>query len=127
MAIGLFEFLLLIGVVVLWVSIIREWMRHREGRGDTALPSSLEHRLLRVAQAAGGEVTATQVALSLGVGLSEAQAALERLCTQGFAEMEVAEDGVVLYRFPEILHARTPPPRLREVQGLDDENRLRRE
>jgi 1,6-anhydro-N-acetylmuramate kinase len=125
MEIGLLEFLLLIGVVLLWISILREWMRHRDASRDTALPPSLEHRLLRVAQAEGGEVTATQVALSLGVGLSEAQAALERLCAQGFAEMEVAEDGVVLYRFPEILHAR-PTPRLREGQGLEDENRLRR-
>lgn len=125
MGLSLFEILLLLGVLILWISIIWDWMRRRDRTEDPALAASLEHRLLRVAQAEGGEVTATQVALALGVGLREAQIALEQLCAQGYAETEVAEDGVVLYRFPELLHTRTSPRRLREVEGLDDEDRLR--
>jgi hypothetical protein len=122
---GIFELLVLIGVVVLWVWIVRDWLHRRTG--ETSLSPSLEHRLLRVARAEGGEVTATTVALSLGVSLAEAHAALDRLCAQGFAEMEVAEDGVIVYRFPELLHDRpSPSPRLRSVSDVDDENLLRR-
>jgi hypothetical protein len=124
---GIFELLVLIGVVVLWVWIVRDWLYRRSRAGETSLSPSLEHRLLRVAKAEGGEVTATTVALSLGVSLAEAQAALERLCTQGYAEMDVAEDGVVIYRFPELLHDHpSPTPHLRSVSDMDDENLLRR-
>jgi hypothetical protein len=124
---GIFELLVLIGVVVLWVWIVRDWLYRRSRAGETSLSPSLEHRLLRVAKAEGGEVTATTVALSLGVSLAEAHAALDRLCAQGFAEMDVAEDGVIVYRFPELLHDRpSPAPHLRSVSDVDDENPLRR-
>ena len=126
MAAAIIDLLVLIGVGVLWFTIVRDWLRRRDRPEGPALSSSLEHRLLRVAKAAGGEVTATAVALALEVSLEEAQAALQQLCSQGYAEMEVAEDGVVLYRFPELLHVQSAAsPRLPETLEEDDENSLR--
>jgi class 3 adenylate cyclase len=58
--------------------------------------------ILRVAAQAGGEVTLTRLAAETPFNLDELKPLLVRLEAEGIAVLTVREDGVLLYRFPEM-------------------------
>jgi hypothetical protein len=71
-----------------------------------------ERAVLRIAQARGGIVTPSQVALDSKLSIEEAGALLESLASRGHAAMEVREDGRIVYRFSEFLEEKEPARRL---------------
>ncbi len=75
----------------------------RQARRELTPPrrESLERVILREARRNRGELTAAQVALAGEVRLEEAGAALEKLCSMGYAEKRLRDSGAVLYVIPE--------------------------
>lgn len=61
-------------------------------------------RLLKLAERRGGRLTVSVAAMSLEIGLDQAQAALEELERRGAASSEIDEStGLLTWRFPEFL------------------------
>jgi hypothetical protein len=56
-----------------------------------------EQRVLALAAQVGGRVTAAEVTARCGLGLADSRAVLDRLVSQGAAELRVAEDGTMVY------------------------------
>ncbi len=79
----------------------------RKGLGEGRRPSLdplLPVRVLRLAEQRGGSLTVSAVAMSLEVGLDEAQAALDELVRKGAAGVDIdLATGIATYRFPEFL------------------------
>jgi len=71
----------------------------RESAGEKA--AALERSILRIAQDREGVVTPAAVALDSGVGLDDAERALQALVARSHATMEVRDDGRIEYVFPE--------------------------
>jgi hypothetical protein len=69
-----------------------------------ALPAppaaDLELRLMRVSRLHRGRITTVLAAAELGVGIADAERELDRLVAAGHAEIEVTDDGVIVYDFP---------------------------
>ena len=63
--------------------------------------AALERNILRIAQDREGVVTPAAVALDSGVGLDEAERALQTLVARNHATMEVRDDGRIEYVFAE--------------------------
>ena len=70
----------------------------REFRKD-----SIEKVILRTARKNGGIATPSEVALEGDVALDDAKKHLERLLSNGFAEVRVNKKGTVVYTFPDFL------------------------
>lgn len=66
-------------------------------------PKTLEQAILIVAEERRGVVTPSRVALAAEVGVEKARDALDKLVRQGFADVRVSDEGVMLYVFPEFL------------------------
>ena len=64
--------------------------------------ASLETRLLQAARNHRGRMTVMQAAAELGVRSAEVEAKLDEMCHTGHANVEVSEDGVLYYDFPEL-------------------------
>jgi hypothetical protein len=62
----------------------------------------LQTRLLQAAKNHRGRVTVMQAAAELGIRTQTAEEKLDELCHQGHANIEVSEDGVIFYDFPEL-------------------------
>jgi hypothetical protein len=60
-----------------------------------------EKTVLRVARANGGFVTPGEAALEGDISIDEARKLLEKMASEGNAEMRVRSSGVVVYFFPE--------------------------
>lgn len=58
----------------------------------------LERTVLKIAHAHGGTVTAQMVALHSDFSLREAKAALQNMAEDGYAELDIGEDGSEQYR-----------------------------
>ncbi len=69
---------------------------------------SLERTILRTAKKNGGLTTPSEVALEADTSIEEAQAALEKLATKGFAELRVRKSGTLVYAFPEFMNDDSP-------------------
>jgi hypothetical protein len=69
---------------------------------------SLERTILRTAKKNGGIATASEVALEADSSIEEAQAALEKLASKGFAELRVRKSGALVYTFPEFMNDNSP-------------------
>lgn len=83
---------------------VRAVVQRKESR-QIALDKKAEglHRvILRVAQAHGGKVTPTLVALNSNLTLDEADEALGAMASKGFAEMNIKDSGTIEYFFPEL-------------------------
>jgi hypothetical protein len=78
-------------------------LRRRSRGGTAALPGrpDLEPRLLRVAQAKAGRLTASEAALALELPFGEVDDALAALAAKDACRTLVTEDKVVVYYFPE--------------------------
>lgn len=62
----------------------------------------IELRLLKLARKHGGRVTPALAATELNVSVKQADEQLSKLATVGQAELEVSDDGVVIYDFPSL-------------------------
>ena len=62
----------------------------------------LELRVLQAAKHHGGRLTVMQAAAELGVRMQTIEDKLDDLCHKGRANIEVSEDGVIYYDFPEL-------------------------
>jgi len=60
-----------------------------------------ERSILRVASERGGRVSPALVAVEAGLGLEEAQKALDEMVAKGHAELRVLDSGRLEYAFPE--------------------------
>ena len=82
----------------------------RERRRE-ALLQSLQAPVLRLAAQRGGRLTVTQVAQDLNWTLPRAEKVLQSM-EDGFRVMgDVTPEGVIVYDFPELMHAPATPPR----------------
>ena len=73
-------------------------------RGAPARPNvELENRILQLAGAKGCRLTVGMVALNCRVSIEESREALERLALQGAANVEVEDDGGIVYDFSDLL------------------------
>ena len=92
------------------------YLLHRSGNEDRerrreALLQSLQAPVLRLAAQRGGRLTVTQVAQDLNWTLPRAEKVLQSM-EDGFRVMgDVTPDGVIVYDFPELMHA-APSPKL---------------
>lgn len=81
-------------------------------RSAPAAPNyDLENRILHLAEAKGCRLTVGMVALHCRVSIEESRAALERMALQGAANVEVEDDGSIVYDFSDLLPARDTTPR----------------
>ncbi|HVZ41709.1 MAG TPA: hypothetical protein VHI13_20680 [Candidatus Kapabacteria bacterium] len=94
-------FYLMIGFGFLGAGIF--WYRYvsRQERGRRQL--YLEKAVLGVAARHGGTVTLAQIVLESACSAEEAEATVDRLRRQGYAQTELTMDGVVHYRFGGLL------------------------
>ncbi len=60
----------------------------------------LELRVLKLARLRGGRLTAASTAAELGVPVSEADAQLTEIAKAGHANVDVTDEGAVIYDFP---------------------------
>jgi len=73
-------------------------------RSAPAQPNfDLEHRILQLAGAKGCRLTVGMVALNCRVSIEESREALERMALQGAANVQVEDDGGIVYDFSDLL------------------------
>jgi hypothetical protein len=61
---------------------------------------ALELRVLQLARSHHGRVTAPLAAAELGVSIAQADEQLTRIAKAGHANVDIDDDGVVVYDFP---------------------------
>ncbi|UJR81605.1 zinc ribbon domain-containing protein [Sandaracinus amylolyticus] len=83
-----------------------------ETRARERRKAQLERRILGLAELRGGELTATDVAKELHLGLEEADATLTAMADGARVSVEVDADGIVHYVFREIVAKRGPKVRV---------------
>ena len=74
---------------------------HLRPRPHLAGKESIERTILRTAKKNRGIATPAEVALEGDIPLEEARKYLEKLVSQGHAEMKIRKSGVIAYVFPE--------------------------
>ena len=74
----------------------------------------LENRVFRLAYRLGGRLTVSDLVVDLDLSLDEARRFLDQLVDHTHVTMEVRDDGLVYYEFPEIIARR------RGAEGDDD-------
>jgi hypothetical protein len=74
------------------------------GRKAELRRNTVDAEILRLAAQHGGRLTAVEVATALSMAPGAAQEALESLGIRGHADVEVTEDGVLVYSFYDIRH-----------------------
>lgn len=87
--------------------LVRAHRRERtlgDGRRAALRDQTLDLDILRLAREHGGRLTAVEVAMELSVAPEHAQAALDRLMLRRVADVEVTDDGVLVYAFHDIRH-----------------------
>lgn len=107
----------LVGMIVLFgglaaAGVFAAW---KFMRGEPARPNfDLENRILQLAEARGCRLTVGMVALHCRVSIEESRAALERMALQGAANVEVEDDGGIVYDFSDLLPSGESGPRAGE-------------
>src|SRR5215218_8443163 len=104
----------LIGMIVLFGGlavggIFAAWKFMR--KGPAAPNYDLENRILQLAEAKGRRLTVGMVALHCRASIEESRAALERMALQGAANVQVEDDGGIVYDFSDLLPACDTGPR----------------
>ena len=80
--------------------------RERAPARDYPRRGRLENRVFRLAYQLGGRLTVSDLVVDLDFGLEEAESFLGRLVDSTRVTMEVRDDGLVYYEFPEIIARR---------------------
>ncbi|MFL6337335.1 MAG: hypothetical protein ACJ754_28885 [Pyrinomonadaceae bacterium] len=104
----------LIGMIVLFGGlaaggIYAAWKFMR--RAPVGPNFDLENRILQLAAAKGCRLTVGMVALHCRASIEESRAALERMALQGAANVQVENDGGIVYDFSDLLPAPDTGPR----------------
>lgn len=63
-----------------------------------------QNRIVRLARQKGGRLMVAEAAADSGLLVQEAEQILRELADGGYAEVEVTDSGMVVYRFPEFLY-----------------------
>lgn len=74
------------------------------GRKEQLRLQTLESEILRLAGEHAGKVTAVEVATAFAMTPDGAKEALDRLVLRGQAELEVTDEGVLVYAFHDVRH-----------------------
>jgi len=100
-------------IFFLGLTLSTGWLA-RWGFGSTNTPEQPElnqdqqlRRVLQAAQASQGSLTLLELAAVTPFSLAQCETLLETLITQRLAQMQIREDGVVLYVFPDFLPGST--------------------
>ncbi|MBI2506201.1 MAG: hypothetical protein HYW07_23540 [Candidatus Latescibacteria bacterium] len=64
-----------------------------------------QNRIVRLARQKGGRLMVAEAAADTGLMVQEAEEILRELADGGYAEVEVTDSGMMVYRFPEFLFA----------------------
>lgn len=64
-----------------------------------------QNRIVRLAREKGGRLMVAEAAADSGLMVQEAEQILRELADGGYAEVEVTDSGMVVYRFPEFLYS----------------------
>ncbi|MCX7025865.1 MAG: TM2 domain-containing protein [Spirochaetes bacterium] len=72
-------------------------------RSVAATQDSIEKAILRAAKRNEGLVTPGEVALDSNYSVDQVRAALEKMATEGNAEMMIRQSGIIVFRFPEFV------------------------
>lgn len=91
-----------------------------ESRARERRERALEQRAIAIAETHAGDVTATQIAKELHLGLEEADALLTRMADGARVAVEVDDEGIVHYVFREIRASRGPKLRVADDAGASD-------
>lgn len=73
---------------------------HMSDRGSAA---ALEARVFRLAHRGKGRLTVSDVVVEMGLSVADAEELLQGMVDNVRVRMEVRENGVVVYEFPELL------------------------
>ena len=79
----------------------RGWVRRQHPGQSAASTVSDDSRIVGVAKRNNGRVTAVLVAAETGLPLERAQSLLDSIARQGFASVQVSDEGKLWYEFPE--------------------------
>ena len=107
----------LIGLIILFgglaaVGVFIAWKFMRKA---PAVPNvDLENRILQLAEAKGCRLTVGMVALHCRASIEESRDALERMALQGAANVQVEDDGGIVYDFSDIFPSGESSPRAGE-------------
>jgi hypothetical protein len=71
--------------------------------GQPKKKDTIEKVILRTAKANSGIITPSEVALEGDITMDEAKKYLDKITAQGFAEMRIKKNGVIVYCFPDFL------------------------
>lgn len=99
LALGITVLLPAVGAVLLARSHFAEKSR-LTGRRAELRRHATESELLRLAQARGGKLLAVEAAMSLHLPEDAAREALDVMVSRGRAELEVTDEGHLVYTFP---------------------------
>ena len=80
--------------------------RTKAGRTPAGERQSVETQILRIAAKHKGELTVTDVAMETGMGIPQAEKALDKMVDGNRVSLRVSDSGVVLYEFLEIATGR---------------------
>jgi uncharacterized membrane-anchored protein len=88
------------GVVLLRVANRSE--RRRGTRVDRVRRATIESEILRLAMLHAGRLTADEVASALALQPDEAKTTLDGLVTREAADLDITDDGGLVYTFPDV-------------------------
>ena len=80
--------------------------RERSAGREAPRRNRLENRVFRLAYRLGGRLTVSDLVVDLDFGIEEAERFLNQLVDSTRITMEVRDDGLVYYEFPEIIARR---------------------
>jgi hypothetical protein len=81
---------------------------YKLGAEDQLAPGSYksgewESKIFQIAYKMKGRLTLSDIVLETGLGLKEAEQIIEQMVDGTHVRMEVEEDGIIVYEFPEII------------------------
>lgn len=92
------------------VASLRDSLQHDSDRRIAALRrETIDAEILRVALKHQGRLSSAEVSAALGLDTGESQAVLEDLVQRRVASVEVPEEGMPIYAFPDAPTASTTP------------------
>jgi hypothetical protein len=80
-------------------------------------PNQIEQTILKVAQRKNGLVTPMEIAVDNPITLDDAKKELDRMVNKGFADVEVSQTGIVVYRLFGFQDETQDPERLFDQPG----------
>ena len=83
--------------------IIEHLSRHDDNGESRARRRNLEPRIFQLAHRLHGSLTVSDVVIETGATASEVEQLLQSLVDNNRVRMEVRDDGLIFYEFPEII------------------------